>query len=148
VLRDAQKHHRSKVKLGSGGFLFGARPVHRLREPSPRRIGRHGWQVATRFLSFSCRVRRQQSNRDHKQPHEMIAQGHGNEVDFAYQGVKPAGPAALALKVNGTKVADGKMKATVGEIEKVQIDVAPEKMSAAARKQIEATEVNFALGVE
>jgi len=35
------------------------------------------------------------------------------EVDFDYQGEKPGGPAALTLKVNGGKVADGKMKATV-----------------------------------
>jgi arylsulfatase len=35
------------------------------------------------------------------------------EVDFDYQGEKPGGPAAIALKVNGTKVAEGKMKATV-----------------------------------
>ena len=78
------------VHMGQPDFRIGER-----REPSPRRIGGHGSQVTTRLLSFSYRVRRQQSNRGHKQPHEMIAQGHGNEADFAYQGEKPAGPAAL-----------------------------------------------------
>lgn len=36
------------------------------------------------------------------------------EVDFDYQGEKPGGPAEITLKVNGEKVAAGKMEATVG----------------------------------
>ena len=35
------------------------------------------------------------------------------EVDFDYQGTKPGGPAAINLKINGHKVANGKMEATV-----------------------------------
>jgi len=35
-------------------------------------------------------------------------------VDFDYEGQKPGGPAALTLKVDGRKVADGSLKATVG----------------------------------
>jgi hypothetical protein len=35
-------------------------------------------------------------------------------VDFDHQGQNLGGPATLTLKVNGSKVADGKMKATVG----------------------------------
>jgi hypothetical protein len=36
------------------------------------------------------------------------------KVDFDYQGEKSGGPAALALKVNGETVVEGKMDATVG----------------------------------
>ncbi len=36
------------------------------------------------------------------------------EVVFDYKGKKPGGPAVIALKVNGEKVAEGKMEATVG----------------------------------
>jgi arylsulfatase A-like enzyme len=36
------------------------------------------------------------------------------EIVFDYQGKKPGGPAAITLKVNGKKVAEGNMKATVG----------------------------------
>jgi N-sulphoglucosamine sulphohydrolase, C-terminal len=84
----------------------------------------------------------------------------------------------IALEVNGTKVAEGKMKATVagrfgidtfgigedtgqpvtsdyqppfkftGEIEKVQIDAAPEKLSASALRELKLTEVKFAMGIE